>query len=69
MVLGISTKELRDYFLVDAVKIAGKTGYGVVEFWVNDLYAAGDKADYAVSLCKGYDVKKCHLMTENLNIV
>lgn len=69
MVLGISTKVLRDYPLEEAVKIAGELGYGAVEFWVDDLRTAGSEADKALALCESYGMKKSvHLMTEDLNI-
>ena len=69
MRLGISTKVLREYSLTEAVKIAGELGYGAVEFWTDDLYAAGNEVDKALVLCEIYGMQKSvHLLTEDLNI-
>lgn len=66
---GISSKVLRDYTLKEAISIAEKCGYDVMEIWIDDLIMSGLSTNEVISLTDYYGLKRSvHLRTDDLNI-
>ncbi len=69
MVLGMSTKVMRDYSLGKTIDILHDIGYEAVELWVDDLLHANTSEKEIIKRLEQYEMhKSVHLLTEDLNI-
>lgn len=69
MILGISTKVLRDYPLSKTIAIAQEFGYQEMEFWVDDLLTADIAIEEIIRRTDDSGIgRSVHLLTEDLNI-
>ena len=69
MILGMSTKVLRDYSLEKTLDILYDTGYQAVELWVDDLLQTELTSQELTKRLEQYGMQKSvHLLTEDLNI-
>lgn len=69
MILGLSTKVMRDYSLEEGLSIAKELGYEAIEFWVDDLLSSKMSAKEIIELTDKYGLQRSvHLLTEDLNI-
>lgn len=69
MILGISTKVMRDYSFGKTLDILHDIGYKAVELWVDDLLHADISNAEIIKRLEQYGMhKSVHLLTEDLNI-
>jgi len=69
MILGLSTKVMRDYSLEEGILIAKELGYKAIEFWIDDIKSSNMTPQEIIELTDKYGIQRSvHLLTEDLNI-